>query len=105
MGVIFPYGHVLASPTPGNQRSYACYVVASLLLYVVLGATLVVRRSLVTKMQTGVATLFQQGRAHSLSITGTVLGSSKRRAHAYMILDEVHFPLRGCLKSASQGEG
>jgi hypothetical protein len=93
LGVVLPCGYVLSNPTSANQEYYASYVVISLLLYVVLAVSLIVRRSLVTPMHSGMATLFQERQSHSLLITTTLLGSSRRKTHAYVFLDGVQFPL------------
>ncbi len=93
LGIILPVARLLSHPDPANVTYYVGYVVASLLIYLVLAAILAVRRSLVTRMHSGVATLFQFGRVHTLPITGAVLGSSRRRGRPYILLAGVQFSL------------
>jgi hypothetical protein len=93
LGLVFPFGVVLAYPTPGHVSCYAAYAFASLLLYLALAATLIVRRRLVVYVNSGVATLVQSGRSHGLSIGGVVLGSAKRKSCPYIILDGIPYPL------------
>jgi hypothetical protein len=93
IGIIFPVARLLHDSSSVSAICYVGYVVASLLIYLVLAAILAVRRSLVTKMHSRVATLFQFGHSYDLSITGAVLGSSRRRSSPYILLDGVQFPL------------
>jgi hypothetical protein len=75
---------------------FGSYLIATLLLYIGLAATLIVRRRLTIRLHSGV-TILSQRREHKLCLTGAVLGSAKRKRQPYVLLDGVQFPLRASL--------
>jgi len=91
--IVLPYWAIMSDKSARDTVHFGTYLVAASALYLGLAAFLVVRRGFSTHLYSSVGALAQRKRTHALSITGAVLGSTKRKRQPFLLLDGVRFPL------------
>jgi hypothetical protein len=91
--IVLPYGAIMSDKPARDAAHFGTYLLAASALYLGLSLSLVVRRGLSTRLYSGVGVLEQRSRSYSLSTTGAVLGSTRRRHEPFVLLGGVQFPL------------
>jgi len=91
--IVVPYGVIMSDTASRAAVHFGTFLLVAFALYLGLAAVLVVRRGFSTRLHSGVGALAQRRQTYTLPITGTVLGSTKRKRQPFVLLDGVQFPL------------